>query len=156
MDVDEDSAKVRFPPPFIYLGLLLLGLAADRILPWSIALPSRTRIVVALVCAIVGLFLMIAATGRFRRKGTDLKPWKSSKLIVDDGIYGFSRNPMYLAMILLYAAFAFGFSSLGALLLLPVTIFLIRTQVIAREERYLEAKFGDSYRTYKARVRRWL
>lgn len=156
MDVDEDSAKVRFPPPFIYLGLLLLGLAADRILPWSIALPSRTRIVVVLVCAMVGLFVMIAATGRFRSKKTDLKPWKSTRLIVDDGIYGFSRNPMYLGMILLYAAFAFGFSSLGAFLLLPVTIFLIRTQVIAREERYLEAKFGDSYRTYKTRVRRWL
>lgn len=156
MQVDEDSAKVTFPPPFIYLGFLLAGLAADRILPWSISIPARTRIVAGLVCIGMGLFLQLSASGRFRREGTDIKPWKTTKLIVDDGVFRFSRNPIYLGFVLIYAGLAFGFSSLGALIMLPIVILVIHTQVIAREERYLEAKFGDAYLAYKARVRRWL
>ena len=63
---------------------------------------------------------------------------------------------MYLGMALIYAGLAVGFDGPLALVLLPVVLIIIRTQVIAREERYLEDKFGDEYRAYKARVRRWL
>ena len=63
---------------------------------------------------------------------------------------------MYLGMALIHAGLAFAFDGPIALLLLPLVLIIIRTQVIAREERYLEAKFGDEYLGYKARVRRWL
>ena len=156
MDVDEDSAKVTFPPPLVYLGFLFIGLVADRVMPWSLDLPPLVRAALAIPFLIVGAGLPMAANGLFRRAGTEVKPWKSVSAIVDKGVYAFTRNPMYLGMALLYIGLALTFESLGALILLPVVIFVIRTQVIAREERYLEAKFGEAYRAYKARVRRWL
>ena len=63
---------------------------------------------------------------------------------------------MYIGMGLLYASLAIGLDGPIALLLLPVVMLVIRNGVVAREERYLEAKFGEDYRAYKARVRRWL
>ena len=156
MDIDEDSARVSFPPPLVYVGLLLLGLMLDRATPWSLEFTWIGRYVGGgLLCA-AGVAVALAAMGLFRKVGTDVKPWKSTTAIVADGIYGFTRNPMYLGMAMFYTGLALAFSSLGAFLLLPILILIIRTQVIAREERYLELKFGDDYRAYKARVRRWL
>jgi protein-S-isoprenylcysteine O-methyltransferase Ste14 len=153
---EEDSAKVGFPPPFIYLGMLLLGLLADWLLGLSLPLGQPARMI-----AFVGLFALGGAFGfpamaRFKRAGTNLEPWKASSTIVREGAYRFTRNPMYLGMALLYLALALGLASVGALVLLPVLLAVIQTQVIAREERYLEAKFGQDYLSYKASVRRWL
>ncbi len=156
VDVDADSAKVTFPPPFIYLGMLLLGLALDRILPWSVRLTDIGRYGGGGLLIVAALIYLLAASGRFRKAGTDVKPWKSTSTIVAEGVYALTRNPMYLGMALLYTGLGLLFSSLGVILLLPVLLVIIQTQVIAREERYLEGKFGDEYRNYKARVRRWL
>jgi protein-S-isoprenylcysteine O-methyltransferase Ste14 len=149
MKADSDSAHVTFPPPFVYIGFLLIGLVADRFLPWSIGLPAPVRGVAAAVP-------LLAASGMFRKAGTDIKPWKTATALVGEGVYGYTRNPMYLGMALAYVGLALACASVGALILLPVVIFVIRSQVIAREERYLEAKFGDAYRAYQHRVRRWL
>lgn len=148
-------AGVRFPPPLIYLGLLLAGLAIDRLaaLP-SIGLSDPWLFAAGPVVA--GIALLAMAAGLFRRHGTALEPWRPSSALVGSGIYRRTRNPMYLGMAFIYLGLALGFESIAALLLLPVALVLIQTQVIAREERYLEARFGDGYRAYKARVRRWL
>jgi protein-S-isoprenylcysteine O-methyltransferase Ste14 len=156
VDVDTDSAKVTFPPPLVYVGILLLGLALDRILPWSINLTEIGRYVGGGLLIVAAVALLLGASGRFRKAGTDVKPWKSTSAIVAEGVYALTRNPMYLGMALFYAGLALVFSSLGAFILLPLVLFIIQTQVIAREERYLEAKFGDEYRNYKTRVRRWI
>ncbi len=156
VDVDSDSAKVTFPPPFIYLGMLLLGLALDRILPWSVGLTDIGRYGGGGLLILSALIYLLAASGRFRKAGTDVKPWKTTSAIVVEGVYAFTRNPMYLGMALFYAGLGLLFSSLGVFLLLPMLLAIIQTQVIAREERYLESKFGDEYRKYKTRVRRWL
>ncbi|MFI5210728.1 MAG: methyltransferase family protein, partial [Gemmatimonadales bacterium] len=68
----------------------------------------------------------------------------------------FSRNPMYVGMTLLYLGIALWANSLWPLLLLPAVLVVMRRGVIAREEAYLERRFGDEYRSYRARVRRWL
>ena len=81
---------------------------------------------------------------------------REGKRMVTDGPFRWTRNPMYLGMTLVYVALALGFDSLGAALLLVPVLLIIRSQVIGREERYLEAKFGDDYRSYKASVRRWI
>jgi protein-S-isoprenylcysteine O-methyltransferase Ste14 len=156
MDIDQDSAKVSFPPPFVYSGMLLLGLVLDRALPWSLEMIWIGRYVGGGILFAAGLLFGMSAMGLFRKAGTDVKPWKTTTAIVATGVYRFTRNPMYLGMAMLYTGLGFLFSSLGVFLLLPVLILTIRTQVIAREERYLEGKFGDDYRAYKARVRRWL
>jgi protein-S-isoprenylcysteine O-methyltransferase Ste14 len=156
MDIDQDSAKVSFPPPLVFAGMLLLGLVLDRIMPWSLELTWIGRYVGGGILIVAGLLCGFSAMGMFRKAGTDVKPWKTTSAIVDSGVYRFTRNPMYLGMAMLYTGIGFALSSLGAFLLLPILILIIRTQVIAREERYLEGKFGDNYRDYKARVRRWL
>ncbi|MGV1776878.1 methyltransferase family protein [Agrobacterium fabrum] len=156
MAVEQDSAGARFPPPFVYLGALLLGLAAERFVPLrSFGIDWRLLATIGAVLFVAGAVLMVAAAGLFRRLGTNAPPSRPTTLIVTTGPYRWTRNPMYLAMALIYASLAIGLDGPIALALLPLVLIAIQTQVIAREERYLEAKFGDDYRRYKARVRRW-
>jgi protein-S-isoprenylcysteine O-methyltransferase Ste14 len=153
---DEDSARVTFPPPLVYLGMWLLGLLADRLGGFALPLHLPVRIAGVAILVTFGLLIIFAGVFRFGQAGTDTKPWKTSSVIVSRGIYRLTRNPMYLGMAIAYLGLALGAASPSALVLFPLTIVLIHTQVIAREERYLEAKFGDKYLEYKAHVRRWL
>lgn len=155
--IETDSAQVRFPPPLVYLGFLLLGLAIGAAIGRPrLGLGVELRLALGLLMVGLGLALVIAAGGLFRRKGTALEPWRPSTLVIDTGVYRWTRNPMYLGMAIAYAGAAVGLNSLVALALLPVALFAIQTQVIAREERYLKAKFGAAYHDYKRKVRRWV
>lgn len=155
---ETDSAQVSFPPPFVYLGFLLLGLAADRLSPYwaDIGIDSPMRLALGGIIGAAGIFTMLSGTQRFRKLGNNLEPWKPANQIVSSGIYRVTRNPMYLGMALFYLGLALALNSIGALIFLPVVLLVIRTQVIAREERYLETKFGEEYLTYKNSVRRWI
>lgn len=154
-DGKKDHAGVRVPPPVIFLLPLLSGLAIDSAwasrmlagLPWMIA----GGLLVA-----IGLAVLVASAPRHKRAGTNIEPWKPTTAIIDDGIYGYSRNPIYLGMALVCAGIALAGASLVALLLLVPCLLVIRFYVIGREEAYLEAKFGQEYRDYLARVRRWI
>jgi protein-S-isoprenylcysteine O-methyltransferase Ste14 len=164
VQIDQDSPRVRFPPPLIYLGALLLGIAADRFIAGrsglarlhGLGLADDVRIWIAVAVLATGLVIGLLAAGLFRRAGTDVKPWRSSTALVTDGPYRWTRNPMYLGMTFVYLGLAIAADSLTALVLLIPVLIIIQTQVIAREERYLESKFGDEFRAYTARVRRWL
>jgi protein-S-isoprenylcysteine O-methyltransferase Ste14 len=154
---EEDSAQVRFPPPFVYLGFLLTGLLLDKL---SGRVPDFIPVLPLIMVAggialLAGISIILAGRGIFLKLGNNLKPWTHSNQIVSSGIFRFTRNPMYLGMALTYVGLALWFRSSWAVILLPVAIIVIRTQVIAREERYLEKKFGDEYLAYKAKVRRW-
>ncbi len=85
-----------------------------------------------------------------------MDPWRASSALVTSGPYRFTRNPMYLGMASLYAGIALAFGLLWSLALLLAVLVVIDRGVIAREERYLERRFGDEYRIYKQQVRRWL
>jgi protein-S-isoprenylcysteine O-methyltransferase Ste14 len=76
--------------------------------------------------------------------------------LVQDGPFGYSRNPAYLALTMIYAGIAILRNALWAILLLPLVMYVMRREVIGREEQYLERAFGEEYRAYKARVRRWV
>ena len=99
--------------------------------------------------------LLAGALAGLRRAGTNVEPWLPSTALVTTGVYRFTRNPIYLAMTLLYLAVALAADSLLALLLLVPLLGIVRHGVIGREEHYLDAKFGESYRDYRAAVRRW-
>lgn len=156
IDPDADSPRVTFPPPLVFLGFWLLGLLIDRFGGFVLPLNPPVRIAAVALLVTLGLLIVFAAIFRFGQAGTDPKPWKSSSVFVRKGIYGITRNPMYLGMALAYLGLAMGAASPSALVLFPVVVAAIHTQVIAREENYLEAKFGEEYREYKAHVRRWL
>jgi protein-S-isoprenylcysteine O-methyltransferase Ste14 len=108
------------------------------------------------ILAAAAAALLVGALGRFRRAGTAVEPWRPSTVLVTDGVYRFTRNPIYLALALLYVGLALAVDSVVALCLLPPLLALVQVGVIAREERYLEGKFGHKYRRYLASVRRWL
>ena len=150
-----DHSGVKVPPPLIYVGAFVLGLLLERRFP-ILELPQTPRQVVAVLCIALWAILTVWSIGLFRRAGTNFIPIKPTTALVFSGPYRFTRNPMYLGFIVLYAGLALWFSAVWALLLLPGVIAGIQYHVIAREEQYLERKFGEQYLRYKARVRRWL
>ena len=94
--------------------------------------------------------------GRFRAAGTPVEPYKPTSAIVSDGLYGLSRNPIYVALTLIYLGIGVAIDSPWILALVVPVLLVMRTGVIAREERYLERKFGAEYLDYKVSVRRWV
>lgn len=152
-----DTPGVIAPPPLLFLGVLLIGAALDfGLLRVSTGLPGSLRLGAGAVLAAAAGALVAGALRRFRRAGTAVEPWRPSTALVTDGVYRFTRNPIYLAMALLYLGLALAMDGVVALLLLPPLLALVQVGVIAREERYLEGKFGEDYRRYVASVRRWL
>nr|WP_255699932.1 isoprenylcysteine carboxylmethyltransferase family protein [Jiella avicenniae] len=119
-------------------------------------LPLRLRLLLGLPALAAGIVPIALALLRFRRAGTSPEPWKPSTALVVDGVYRLTRNPMYLGMALVYAGVALLFDcALTAALLLPAVL-TIHYGVIRREERYLTGKFGDAYRDFMRKSRRWL
>ncbi len=105
---------------------------------------------------LVGLGLLVWSAATLRRAGTRIQTVQPTTTIVDEGPYRYSRNPIYVGMFLGLIGLSLGFDSLWLLITLVPFYFVIRNGVVAREEVYLERKFGDAYRAYKTRVRRWL
>jgi protein-S-isoprenylcysteine O-methyltransferase Ste14 len=99
---------------------------------------------------------MFSAVAMFRRAGTSPDPREPTTALAFDGPYRFTRNPMYLGMALILGGLALVGNALWPLIAVVLAVWIIRTQVIDREERYLEAKFGGAYRDFKSRVRRWI
>lgn len=152
----NDTAGVIAPPPLLYAGALGIGLATDfLVLRTSTELPPSLRYGLAVLLVIAAGMLMISAFVRFRRAGTRAEPWLPSTSIVMDGIYAFTRNPMYGGMALLYSSIAMALDSVIALLFLFPLLIVVHYGVVLREERYLEQKFGHPYRQYRQKVRRW-
>lgn len=87
---------------------------------------------------------------------TGLLPGQETRLVLDQGPFGVSRNPLYIGLLLAYVGAALLWPSLWALALTPVAVAGLWWGAIAPEERYLQAKFGDEYAAYRDRVRRWL
>jgi protein-S-isoprenylcysteine O-methyltransferase Ste14 len=154
----RDSAGVIAPPPLIALAAVVLGLALDWLLPaflLSVLLTLVERIAIAVVLIGAGAALAIPAMRGFRSAGTHVEPWKPSSALVTDGIFGRLRNPMYVGLAFLVSGLGIAFASDWTLVMLVVAALVIHFGVVKREERYLEAKFGDAYRQYKARVPRY-
>jgi protein-S-isoprenylcysteine O-methyltransferase Ste14 len=149
-----DNPRIFVPPPLITLGVLITGLTVDG----RLGAPPRGPLLLYLgsgALIVAGMTLIAIALGLFRRNKTAPEPWAASSALVIEGVYRFTRNPMYLGMMLFYAGLALLFQSPTAgLLLLPLIVIFDRV-VIAREEAYLTRRFGAAYDAYRRRVRRW-
>jgi protein-S-isoprenylcysteine O-methyltransferase Ste14 len=158
MAPETDSAGVRIFPPAVYLGGLVIGYLLQWLWPVPI-LPGGGDPVVRVLgaaLALAGLAVMLLAVAAFRRAGTSPNPTVATRALTFEGPYRFTRNPMYLGLALLLAGLAGIGNALWPLLAVIPVVAIIRTQVIAREETYLENRFGEEYRAYRGRVRRWL
>jgi protein-S-isoprenylcysteine O-methyltransferase Ste14 len=152
-----DVAGVVAQPPFIFLGFLAAAAVLEAIIPLPVAASYPTpRYVAGALLIVVAFAIVFAAAGRFRSAGTNIPPSLPTIALVTDGIYARTRNPLYLGSTLIYGGLAVAAGSLWTIIVMVPMLWVINVGVIAREERYLERKFGDVYRAYKGRVRRWV
>jgi protein-S-isoprenylcysteine O-methyltransferase Ste14 len=117
---------------------------------------GAARYLAGAALAAAGFVMIGMGTRRFQAAGTNVPPNLPTTALVVDGIYRLTRNPLYLGLTLIYLGLGVAAGSFWAIGLVVALLWVIHTGVIAREEHYLERKFGDAYRAYKARVRRWV
>jgi protein-S-isoprenylcysteine O-methyltransferase Ste14 len=151
----SDTAGVVAPPPLVYLGALGIGFGLDRLIERG-SMPTAVAATIGTVSVVAGAGFLGSFLRAFRQAGTPVDPYTPSVAVVTDGPYHLSRNPAYLGMALVDAGIAMVANAPWALVPLPAAMVVIDRGVIAREERYLERKFGTPYVDYKRRVRRWL
>jgi protein-S-isoprenylcysteine O-methyltransferase Ste14 len=143
------------PAPLIFVVVLLVGVLLSLAFPVSF-LPRVVTVIAGAACVLLPFVLGFAALRAMRRARTSVIPYRPTTALLTGGPYRLSRNPMYLAMVVQYVGLALLLDSLWAIVLLPLALVVVHVTVIKREERYLEQRFGEDYRSYKARVRRWL
>ena len=152
-----DRAGIRIPPPVIPLVFILLGWLLNKMMPlpmnsmnpyiewigWAVIVPSI-------------VLLGVWPVSIFRKHGESENPFKPTHKVLTSGPYRFTRNPMYLMMVLICIGAGFLQNNLWQLILAPLVAGLLFWFAIRHEERYLEAKFGEAYLEYKQQVRRWI
>lgn len=151
----EDNAGVIARPPVLYTIAFVLGMLIEWLVPTSFV-SGLTGPALGLALFLTGAGLMAAALRLFRLAGTNVPTYLPTTALVTHGPYRFTRNPIYLALTLIYVGLAVAVDSLWPLLTLVPLLVVMHFGVVRREEAYLEQKFGDAYHAYRARVRRWV
>ena len=159
MNEDNDHAAVRFPPPVVGILTIVTGYVLGRFVPImnDFLLPEPARYWVGGAISVVAVLVLAVWPIRlFQKIEQDPKPWTPTPELIVVGPYRFTRNPMYLMMLIVCFGFSIILDEAWVLLLTPVCAVVVYITAIRHEEAYLEQKFGDSYRNYKKRVRRWI
>jgi protein-S-isoprenylcysteine O-methyltransferase Ste14 len=154
----RDTAGVIASPPLIAAATIGFGLALDWLLPAYVLTTLLTfpaRIAIGVIVFAAGAGLGVPAVLAFRSGDTHVEPWKPSTALVTGGIFRWLRNPMYVGLALGVAGIGIALASDWTLVLLLPAAVVMHIGVVRREERYLEAKFGDAYRSYRAQVPRY-
>jgi len=149
------DASRAAPAPVIFVAVLLVGVLLSLAFPVSF-FPRVITLLVGAACFLLPFLLGLAALRAMHRARTGVNPNRPTTVLLTGGPFRLSRNPMYLGMVVQYVGLALLFNSLWAIVLLPLALVVVHLTVIKREEWCLEQKFGQEYRAYKARVRRWI
>lgn len=159
MSDDNDHAAVKFPPPLVGVLTILIGFGLGRFFPLmdDFLLPAPARYWVGgIICVVAVLVLAIWPIKLFNKIEQDPAPWTSTPEIVVKGPYKYTRNPMYLMMVIVCIGFSIILDEAWVFLMAPVCGYVIYRIAIRHEEKYLAEKFGASYEAYKSSVRRWI
>ena len=156
MDGTADTAQVIIRPPFAWGLAVIAGLALNWLVPLPFLPVDLPAGWLGAMVFILALALVAWAIVTITRAGSNVPTNLPTTTIVASGPYRFTRNPIYLGMFLGLIGLAIAFDNLWLLMMLVPFALVIRYGVVAREETYLERKFGDVYRRYHTRVRRWL
>jgi len=156
MDGTADTAHVIIRPPLAWGLAVIAGLALDWLLPLPFLPDDLQKGFLGVSVFVLALALLAWAIVTMTGAGSNVPTNRPTTTIVESGPYRFTRNPIYLGMVLGLIGLGIAFDSLWLLIALLPFALVIRYGVVAREEAYLERKFGDVYRGYRSRVRRWL
>ncbi|MDP6414864.1 MAG: isoprenylcysteine carboxylmethyltransferase family protein [Gammaproteobacteria bacterium] len=152
---DEKGAAVKFPPPAIFVILIFVGAGLDYVWPLGLGVADSFE-ALGIAITLFGVTVAILVNGTFKREGTAIEPWKPTTKLITTGLYAWTRNPIYLGFCLFNIGIGIASNSFWILITFIPGAFLVYYIAIAKEEAYLQEKFGDEYRDYVARVRRWL
>ncbi|HUQ87092.1 MAG TPA: isoprenylcysteine carboxylmethyltransferase family protein [Vicinamibacterales bacterium] len=153
----ERGARVRFPPPLVFVAGLLAGVAIDRFVAAApVPIDRSIRIAAGVIVALLGVALLVSSRLHFVRTGQSVIPWTPTPELIFQGPYRFTRNPMYVGMTLLLIGLGVAFNNLWMSAFALPALLVVHMIAVLPEEKYLSEKFGDGYRTYLARVRRYL
>lgn len=150
-----ETLKSRMPPPLPCLIGVLAGVVCHWLRPWPVG-PYGYALTVGVVLLSVMVILVVSVSQAFRRHETPASPRKETTALIESGPFGRSRNPVYVAVLILQAALGFLLNNAWVLVAVVPAMVAIHYLVVLREEAYLEARFGEAYLRYKSRVRRWL
>jgi protein-S-isoprenylcysteine O-methyltransferase Ste14 len=151
-----DTANVVIRPPIAWAVAVLAGLALNWLMPLPFVPAAVPAGWLGAMVFALALALLAWAIVTITRAGSNVPTNLPTTTIVEIGPYRFTRNPIYLGMFVGLIGLAIVFDNLWLLMMLVPFAPVIRYGVVAREESYLERKFGDAYRGYRSRVRRWL
>jgi protein-S-isoprenylcysteine O-methyltransferase Ste14 len=154
-DSKKDVSGAIAPPPVIALALIAIGVVLGVIWPVEI-IPAPWQYFAGGPIIAASVLLVMSAFRLFRKAKTPVPPYRTPTALVTDGVFRISRNPIYLSLVLLMICLAVTLDNIYLFALAAVCQQIIRWGVIAREEPFLEAKFGDGYRAFKQRTRRWI
>jgi protein-S-isoprenylcysteine O-methyltransferase Ste14 len=156
IDDTAETAQVIVRPPLAWGLAVIAGLALDWLVPLRFLPADLPAGWLGATVFVLALPLLAWAIVTISRAGSNVPTNLPTTTIVESGPYRFTRNPIYLGMFLGLIGLAIAFDNLWLLMMLVPFALVIRYGVVAREEAYLERKFGDVYRGYRSRVRRWL
>lgn len=148
--------RIPRPPPLLLtllLAIFMLGL--DRLFPFLRVLYSP-MINLGFIPIGLGIMLILVAAGLFKWRKTTVNPFGEPAVVVREGVYRFSRNPMYLGMLSVLTGVGIGLGNILALSIVPVFVWIMTRWYIEREEQLLERRFGEQYLSYRQKVRRWI
>lgn len=157
-DLDADNPQLPVPPPLLPLAALVAAIILDWLLPLQFLGPIgfNLQVIVGVLLTAAGVGLAVTATRLFTREGTNVIPTQPATKVVTSGPYRFTRNPMYLGMVLSLLGVSLVFSLEWGVILTPVLWLALDRLIVVREEAYLRRKFGASYEALLNRTRRWL
>ncbi|MEO0393058.1 MAG: isoprenylcysteine carboxylmethyltransferase family protein [Pseudomonadota bacterium] len=158
----ENALPTDPPPVMIHPPLLIAFAALDvALLEWFVpvnffaGLPRLPVMIIGVIALLLGAFFIIAAIGHMHRRGTNIPTFQPTRCLVTDGVFAFSRNPIYLGLILAMGGVALTLPSFWTLLATPLVALVLHRGVIRQEEAYLAQYFGDQYRDYRQNTARW-
>ena len=155
METPADNPGVIVRPPLLYLAALLVMLSLRWLVPLPISHDSRVPWL-GLLLIVPGVAIAIAGRRALQAAGTNVNPSRPTTVVTSSGPYRFSRNPLYVSLTLMFLGLTLAANTWWGIVLLVPVLMLMHFGVVLREERYLDRKFGERYRQYRARVRRYV
>jgi protein-S-isoprenylcysteine O-methyltransferase Ste14 len=160
MKMSIDSAhKSRWEIAEVVFGIpFLISIAIQFIIPFSLpqGILRQILIPVGIALIIIGIGFIVLARREFAHFGQPTDPGHPTSKVVKTGVFAISRNPLYLASVIVFLGFALALNMLWAVVMLLLSIIICLYVLIIPEEQYLAEKFGEEYKEYTASVHRWL